>query len=297
MKLSIVIPCYNEEEALPLFLPRLRAAVDTLPDTTLELLLVDDGSTDGTLSLVRSLAEADACVRYLSFSRNFGKEAALYAGLSAATGDLVAVMDADMQDPPEVLIQMHALLLSSDCDCVACRRVTRKGEPAVRSFFARTFYRLINRVSPVRLEDGVRDFRLMRREVVDAVLSLSERRRFAKGLFAWVGFHVCYIEYENVERVAGTTKWSFWGLLRYALEGVFCMTALPLSLPLLLGALCLLAGLVLLCCGAWVAALLCAAAACVLAGLGMLGQYLARVYWEAKRRPLYILKRKDQGAA
>lgn len=292
MKLSIVVPCYNEEEALPLFLTRLRVVMDTLADTSLELVIVDDGSGDGTLALANALAATDPSVRVISFSRNFGKEAALLAGLAAASGDLVAIMDADMQDPPEVLAQMHARLLLTDCDCVACRRVTRKGEPLLRSLFARAFYRLINRLSAVRLEDGVRDFRLMRREMVDAILTLCERRRFAKGLFAWVGFDVQYIEYENVERVAGTTKWSFWGLLRYALEGVFCMTTAPLALPLCLGALCLLACLGLLVAGAWIASLCCGLAALILCGLGIIGQYTARVYWEAKRRPLYILKKR-----
>ena len=294
MKLSIVVPCYNEEEVLPLFKAKLDEVAATLDGVTLELLLVDDGSQDGTLALSKAMAAQDSRVRYLSFSRNFGKEAAMLAGLSHATGDVVSVMDADLQDPPELLVQMLAIMKETGCDVVATRRVTRTGEPPIRSFFSRTFYKLINYISIVHIESGMRDFRLMRREVVDAILMLPEQRRFSKGLFAWVGFDVRTIAYENVERVAGVTKWSFWGLLRYALEGVFSLSSTPLMLPYALAVLLLVSTIILLLCGTWFAAILCTGTALILAGLGLIGQYLARVYWEATKRPLYILRR-DQG--
>lgn len=292
MLLSVVVPCYNEIDALPLFLPELYAVTDKLPEIALEVLLVDDGSRDGTLPLLRRLAAEDPRVRLLSFSRNFGKEAALHAGLCQTTGDVVAVMDADLQDPPELLLSMLPMLLDTDCDCVACRRANRTGEPPVRSLFSRMFYRLINRVSPVRLEDGVRDFRLMRREMVDAVLRLPEKRRFSKGIFAWVGFSVCYIPYENVERVAGVTKWSFWGLLHYALEGIFTLTPAPLSISFIFAACAAVLSAVLLLCGASAAALRSLAACLALGGIGLLGMYTARIHDEVKRRPLYIEKKR-----
>jgi len=294
MLLSVVVPCYNEEEALPFFKARFDAAAPLLAGVDLELLLVDDGSTDGTLALARRLAAEDSRVRVLAFSRNFGKESALLAGLSGARGALVTVMDADLQDPPELLADMLRTMGETGCDCVATRRVTRAGEPPVRSFFARAFYRAINRVSQVRVKDGVRDFRLMRREMVDAILRLSERRRFSKGLFAWVGFDVRYMEYENAERVAGITKWSFWGLFKYALEGIVSLTSAPLSAAFACGALCVLSCVALLFWGCWLAALLCGLAALILFGIGVLGVYLARVFWEVKGRPLYVLK-KDSG--
>lgn len=269
---------------------RFDAVAQTLTAYTFELLLVNDGSSDGTQALIETYARDDARVRGLSFSRNFGKEAALLAGLMHTTGDLVSVMDADLQDPPELLLQMLQMMDETGCDCVAARRVTREGEPPVRSFFARLFYRLINMISSVRVEDGVRDFRLMRREMVDAILQLPERRRFSKGLFAWVGFDVRYLPYENVERAAGVTKWSFWSLLVYALEGVFSFTAMPLQLPFYIAVPVFLVCLFLAISGQWTAALICIAADAVLLCLGMVGQYIARIFWETKRRPLYITR-------
>ncbi len=292
MLISIVVPCYNEEEALPHFLRRFGEIAGRMADVAFELLLVDDGSRDGTLALAREMAREDGRVRVLSFSRNFGKEAALHAGLAHATGDYVAVMDADLQDPPEMLPQMLEMIRETGCDCVGTRRVTRAGEPPVRSAFARAFYRWVNRVSQVEIVDGARDFRLMRRDMVDAVLSLSERRRFSKGLFAWVGFDVRYIGYENVERVAGVTKWSFWALLRYAIEGIISLTPAPLYLPFLLGALSAVGCVCLLCFAAWAAALISGLAALTLTGVGVLGLYTARLFEEAKKRPLYICRKK-----
>lgn len=291
MLVSIIVPCYNEEEALPHFKARLDQIVAQMEGVSLELLFVNDGSTDGTGALLTRYMAEDPSVRALTLSRNSGKEAALLAGLSGASGDLVAVMDADLQDPPELLLAMLHTLRETGCDAVAARRVTRVGEPPVRSFFARTFYKLMRTLSPVRLEDGVRDFRLMRREMIDAILRLPETRRFSKGLFAWVGFDVRYIEYENVERVAGVTKWSFWALLRYALEGVFCMSAAPLSLSFVFALVCCVACVVSLCLGLFTAALLCGLSAVILFALGIFGLYVARAYWEAKRRPLYLLKK------
>lgn len=283
--LSIVVPCYNEAESLPCFLKALEET-----GLSWELVLVDDGSKDGTLALARDLCARDARVKLLSLSRNSGKEAALLAGLLHARGDLVAVMDADMQDPPSLLPQMLRVLRETGCDCVATRRVTRRGEPPVRSFFARAFYRAVNRVSVVRVEDGVRDFRVMRRGMVDALLTLGEVRRFSKGLFAWVGFDVKMIEYENVPRVAGVTKWSFAALFRYALEGIFSLTTAPATLGFWLGGLSALSAILLLIISQYAAALLCGLAAIVLLGLGTLGAYVARVYVEAKARPLYIIQ-------
>ncbi|MCL1963614.1 MAG: glycosyltransferase family 2 protein [Firmicutes bacterium] len=290
MLLSVVVPCYNEEEALPYFKAKFDAVVSLLPDVAFELLLVDDGSRDGTLALARRYAVEDERVIVLSFARNFGKEAALLAGLAHAKGDLVSVMDADLQDPPELLADMLQMMRETGCDCVATRRVTRAGEPPVRSFFARGFYRVINRFSAVQIVDGARDFRLMTREMADAIVRLPERRRFSKGLFAWVGFDTRYLEYENIERVAGVTKWSFWGLFRYALEGIISLTVAPLFISFVLGAACALGCAALLCFGAWLEALLCGLAALILTGIGVLGMVLARVFEEVKGRPVYILK-------
>lgn len=290
--ISIVVPCYNEAEALPHFLDAFSKAVAAIEAYTFELILVNDGSGDGTLSLCHAAMERMPFpVRVLSFSRNFGKEAALLAGLRETRGDLVSVMDADLQDPPSLLPQMLALWEETGCDCVATRRVTRSGEPRMRSMFARAFYRLMQRISSAPVADGVRDFRLMTREMTDAILSMPESRRFSKGIFAWVGFDVRYIPYENVARVAGVTKWSFWGLLRYALEGVFNFSNAPLAIAPLCGALCLIACLVMLPLGLWVAALACLLAGIVLLAMGVLGQYVARIFIEAKGRPLYIEKK------
>ena len=291
MLISMIVPCYNEEEALPHFMARFESVAPLLGGAQVELLLVNDGSRDGTLALITRYATQDSRVRVLSFSRNFGKEAALLCGLMHAQGDMVCVLDADLQDPPELLPGMLDMLRETGCDCVATRRATRAGEPPVRSFFARTFYRMINSVSVVRVVDGARDFRLMRREMVDAILRLSERRRFSKGLFAWVGFDVRYIDYENVERVAGTTKWSFWALTRYALEGIISLTDAPLFLPFALGTLCFIACAILLLCASWPAALLCSLAGLSLACIGILGLYLARILEETRKRPLYVLRK------
>lgn len=260
-------------------------------DASWELLFVDDGSKDRTLAICKGFAAGDSRVRVLSLSRNFGKEAALLCGLSEASGDLVSVMDADLQDPPELILAMLSKMRETQCDCVAARRATRAGEPPIRSFFARMFYRLM-RGAEVRVEDGVRDFRLMKREVVEAIVSLPEKRRFSKGLMVWVGFDTRYIEYENVERAAGKTKFSFLSLFRYAIEGVTSLTSAPLLIPYGFGALCLFLLLILGLSGAFSAAAVCAVSALMLFSLGALGSYIGRVFWETKRRPLYIQKKK-----
>ena len=229
MKLSLIIPCYNEEAAAPIFH---REATEVLRgmDAEYEMLFINDGSQDQTLAVLRSLAAQDPHVTYLSFSRNFGKEAAMYAGFCNAKGDYVAVMDADMQDPPSLLPQMMELLASGEYDSVATRRATRKGEPVIRSWFAGKFYQLINKISNADIVDGSRDFRLMRREMVDAIVEMGEYNRFSKGIFGWIGFRTYWLSYENVERVAGETKWNFWKLFKYAVDGIINFSQAPLSI-------------------------------------------------------------------
>lgn len=302
-RLSVVVPCYNEEKALPFFYEAL-VAVD-LGRYTLELVLVDDGSTDGTLEQIRALQARDPHrVTYVSFSRNFGKEAALLAGLRRATGALVAVMDADLQDPPSLLPEMVRAIDDQGYDCVATRRVDRRGEPPLRSFFARAFYRLINRISDTEMVDGVRDFRLMTRQVTDAVLELAEYNRFSKGLFSWVGFKVHYVEYQNVGRVAGETKWSFWGLLRYSLQGIVNFSTFPLVIATGAGIVAFLGaivgGLVIfvrtLLFGnptpGWtsISLLILFIGGVQLLALGVIGEYVGKIFLETKNRPAYVVK-------
>ena len=313
MLISLVVPCYNEEESLPLFYKeaaRVAGEMRASHGAEFEFIFVDDGSKDGTLAVARRLHEADSRVRYVSFSRNFGKEAGIYAGLQAAKGDYVAMLDADLQDPPALLPAMLDALRTGEYDCAATRRTTRKGEPPIRSFFARMFYRIINRMSKTEIVDGARDFRLMTRPMVDAVLRVTEYNRFSKGIFGWVVFRTKWFEYENVERVAGQTKWNFWKLFLYSLEGIVGFSTAPLAIAALAGVLfCLaafvgilfiliryalgwqdpvagwqsLACIILLCSGVQ---LFCT---------GILGEYLAKTYLEVKRRPLYIVKETEAG--
>jgi len=312
MKISVIVPCYNEEEALPIFYDEVTKVMSgSLPGYDYELLLVNDGSSDGTLDVMRRLSGSDAHVKYLSFSRNFGKEAGMYAGLSNADGDLVAVMDADMQDPPALLPAMVEIMDAEGCDCVATRRADREGEPPVRSWFAKMFYKLINRISEVEIVDGARDFRLMKRPMVDALVRMGEYNRFSKGLFAWVGFRTHWLSYKNVERVAGKTKWSFWSLFKYAVEGIMNFSQAPLLITswggifMTLFAMLMVVFLVLrkLIFGdpvqGW------ASLACIIvfvAGLqlfciGILGQYLAKTYMETKHRPQYIIAESNKDGA
>lgn len=228
MKISLIVPCYNEEEALPIFYRETKNVLETMPCEH-EFVFINDGSRDRTLAVLKELAGQDGYVQYLSFSRNFGKEAAMYAGFCNVTGDYVAVMDADMQDPPALLPEMLDKLLTGEYDSVATCRVTRKGEPPIRSWFARLFYRMINRVSDADIVDGARDFRLMRREMVDAIVEMGEYNRFSKGIFGWIGFRTCWLPYENVNRVAGETKWNFWKLFKYAIDGIINFSQAPLA--------------------------------------------------------------------
>ncbi len=311
-QISVIVPCFNEEESLPLFAKELdRVAREMSAEDerlTFELILVDDGSADGTLEVMRSLQGAPwKCfdVRWTSFSRNFGKEASMLAGLRMARGDYVTTMDADMQDPPSLLPKMLSILRNNDrYDCVATRRITRAGESLVRSFFARLFYRIINRLSETEFVDGARDYRLMRRRMVDAVLSLGEYNRFSKGIFSWVGFETCWIEYENVNRVAGSTKWSFWSLARYSVDGIVGFSTAPLAFASVLGAVFSFVALIFLVVvvirallfGDPVAGWPSMMSVILLLGglnllvLGILGQYLGKTYLETKARPPYIVR-------
>ena len=301
--LSLIIPCYNEEEALPLFYQETRRVLQTM-GCSYELLFIDDGSTDHTLELMKSYAQEDPehCF-YLTFSRNFGKEAAMYAGFCNARGDYVAVMDADMQDPPALLRQMMEILSSGEYDSVATRRVDRTGEPPVRSWFARKFYSLINRISDAEIVDGARDFRMMRREMVDAIVQMGEANRFSKGIFGWVGFHTYWLPYENIERVAGTSKWSFWKLFKYAVSGIINFSQIPCSIASWFGvgmtvfSFLMLLFIVIrkLAMGDPVAGWASIVCIVIFIGgiqlfcLGIIGQYIAKTYLEVKRRPHYII--------
>lgn len=309
MTLSVIVPCFNEEEALPLFYQAMEAIQPQL-DQEFEYIFVNDGSRDRTLEVLRELAAQDSKVTYLSFSRNFGKEAALYAGLQEAHGELVTVMDVDLQDPPELLVEMvQRLEADPDLDCVGTRRVTRDGEPPIRSFFARMFYRLINRISQVQMVDGARDFRLMRRQMVDAILEVTEYNRFSKGIFSWVGFKTEYLEYQNVERVAGQTSWNFWQLFSYSLEGIVNFSDAPLAIAFVGGALsCLLAfglaGVVIVRTllygdptAGWpsMVSIILFLGGFQLLTIGILGKYIGKIFMETKNRPIYVIKERSEG--
>ena len=301
-KLTIIVPCYNEEKALPIFYGELNTVISGL-DLATEIILVNDGSTDDTLEIMKRLSEDDERIRFISFSRNFGKEAAMYAGFCNSSGDYVAVMDADMQDPPGLLPEMIRILRTEDYDSVATRRVSRVGEPPIRSFFARQFYKIINRISDADIVDGARDFRLMKRPMVDAIVSMEEYNRFSKGIYGWIGFRTFWLPFENVERIAGETKWNFWKLLVYALDGIINFSQIPLSMASFFGIfMTLVAFFVLifvvirrLVFGDPVAGW--ASTICVIVFIGemqllcvgIMGQYIAKTYLETKKRPHYIV--------
>ena len=308
MTISIIVPCFNEEESLPLFYAEMEKIKSQIDDN-FEYIFVNDGSKDRTLQVLRDLNQADKNVHYLSFSRNFGKEAALYAGLKHATGDLVTVMDADLQDPPELLLTMKSMLEKNpDLDCVGTRWTTRDGEPPIRSFFAKMFYQLINKISQVEMVDGARDFRFMRRQMVDAILEVSEYNRFSKGIFAWVGFRTEYLEYKNVERVAGKTSWSFWQLLNYSLEGIINFSDAPLTIAFLGGvAACLLAFFLIMIVivrtlifgdptSGWpsMVSIILFLGGFQLLTIGILGKYIGKIFMETKKRPIYVIKEKSE---
>lgn len=300
--LSLIIPCFNEEESLPILYKEMKKVLCEL-GCTYEILFVNDGSKDHTIDLVKELAEHDGNVKYISFSRNFGKEASMYAGFCHANGNYVAVMDADMQDPPSLLPEMLRILQSGDYDSVATRRVSRTGEPVLRSFFARTFYKIINRISEADIVDGARDFRLMKRAMVDAIVSMKEANRFSKGIFGWIGFRTYWLPYENVERVAGTTKWSFYKLLKYAIDGIINFSQAPLAISSWCGIAMTFIAVLMMCfviirklifgdpVDGW-ASLVCIMifiGGIQLFCLGIMGQYIAKIYLETKERPHFIV--------
>lgn len=301
-KISIVVPAYNEEESIPYFYEEINKEFKELKQE-LELIFVDDGSKDKTLDVIKGLTK-DKRVKYISFSRNFGKEAAMWAGLNASTGDYVTIMDSDLQDPPSLLKEMIRLIKEEGYDIVGTRRVTRKGEPVIRSFFARMFYKIINKMSKVEMVDGARDFRLMTRQVVNSVLSLKEYNRYSKGLFSFVGFKTKWLEYENIQRVAGETKWSFWKLLLYAIDGIVAFTTIPLTIAIAIGFIfCLIAFIMIIVVivktlafgdptTGWpsLACIIFMVSGIQLLCIGVIGEYLSKMYLEVKNRPIYIVK-------
>jgi glucosyltransferase len=302
-KVNLIVPCYNEAEALPLLKDELNKVIQTLDQYTFEILLINDGSTDTTLSVMKEICDTDSHYKYISFSRNFGKEAAMYAGFCNSDGDYAAIMDADMQDPPALLPDMLHCLETEDYDSVATRRVSRIGEPKIRSFFARNFYKLINKISDADVVDGARDFRLMKREMVDSIVAMCEYNRFSKGIFGWIGFKTKWLEYENVNRIAGETKWSFWGLFKYAVDGIINFSETPMSLASGLGIFLTIFSFLMVIfiiirkeifgdpVAGW------PSLACIIifiAGLqflcmGIMGKYIAKTYLEVKNRPHYIV--------
>lgn len=307
-KIAIVVPCYNEQEAIPYFYEEVKKVSSSMENKAeFEFLFVNDGSKDNTLNVLRDLSKKDSRVKYVSFSRNFGKEAAMYAGLKEANGDYIAIMDADLQDPPSLLPEMFDTLEEGEYDCVATRRVTRKGEPKIRSFFARLFYKIMNAISNTEVVDGARDFRLMTKQMVNAILEISEYNRFSKGIFGFVGFNTKWLEYENIERVAGKTKWSFWKLFLYSIDGFTAFSTKPLILSTFVGILfCLIALImiiVIICktlilgdpVGGWpsLACIILFVGGIQLFCTGISGQYLAKTYLEVKHRPIYIVKERN----
>ncbi|MCR4684355.1 MAG: glycosyltransferase family 2 protein [Lachnospiraceae bacterium] len=309
--LSVVVPCYNEEEALPLFYGELVKTKETFrarfPDVSMEIWFIDDGSKDQTLQVIRDLRKKDETIHYVSFSRNFGKEAGIYAGLSHAKGDHVVIMDADLQDPPALLPEMYAAVTEEGYDSAATRRVTRKGEPPIRSLFARMFYCLINKISKTEIVDGARDYRIMSRRMVDAIVEMSEYNRFTKGIYGWIGFETKWIAYENIERVAGETKWSFWKLLLYSIEGITAFSTAPLRLASLVGFIFTVLAFVMIVfivvrklvlgdpTPGWpsLACIIVFIGGVQLFCIGILGEYLSKTYLETKKRPIYITKEEE----
>lgn len=303
-KISVVVPCYNEEKSIPIFYKEMNKVMVKMKKLDFELIFVDDGSSDSTLEVCKNLAKEDKRVRYISFSRNFGKEAGIYAGLTKSSGDYVTLMDVDLQDPPELLPKMYNLIKEEGYDSVGTRRVTRKGEPPIRSFFARCFYKLINKMSKTEMVDGARDYRLMTRKMVNSILEMKEYNRYSKGLFSFVGYKTKWIEYENRERVAGETKWSFWKLVIYALDGIIAFSTTPLWIAAIIGLLfCLISFIAILVIiiktlvfgdpvGGWpsMVCIIFFVSGIQLFCIGIIGAYLSKTYLETKHRPIYIIK-------
>ena len=305
--ISVIVPCFNEEEAIPLFFTEMEKVKKEVSHS-FEYIFINDGSKDETLEVLRDLAKRNDSVRYISFSRNFGKEAALYAGLQASKGDLVTVMDVDLQDPPELLPRMIEMIETSDIDCVGTRRSNRKGEPIIRNLFAKAFYHLINRICETEMVDGARDYRLMTRQMVDAVLELTEHNRFSKGLFSWVGFKTEYIEFKNRERIAGETSWSFWSLLSYSIDGIVNFSETPLNIASYVGAFsCIGSALAMLVIifrtlvngdptSGWpsMVCIVLFVGGLQLLCLGIIGKYIGKIFLETKKRPIYIVKESEK---
>lgn len=308
--ISVVVPCYNEEEVLPLFYDEIVKVSEGMQEKYgglgFEFLFINDGSKDGTLKLLREYSERDKRVRYVSFSRNFGKEAGLFAGLENAKGDYIVTLDADLQHPPKLIPQMYEYVRSGEYDCAATRRISRKGEPKMLSFFSRMFYKVINKISQTEIVDGAQDFRFMTRQMVNAILGMPEYNRFSKGIFSWVGFNTKYIEVENTERAAGKTTWSFWKLFRYSLEGIMAFSVAPLALPIYLAVLLFIAAAAML-----VVMIVQAVKAavsplivllCILffvfglqfVCIGISAQYLSKTYLEVKARPKYLARETEE---
>ncbi len=306
-KISVIVPCYNEEKTVSIFYREIDKISKKMDFVSFEFIFIDDGSTDKTLIKCRNLSKKDKRVRYISFSRNFGKEAGIYAGLEASTGDFVTLMDVDLQDPPELLPKMYNCIVNDGYDSVGTRRVSRKGEPPIRSFFARCFYRLINKMSKVEMVDGARDYRLMTRQMVDSILSMKEYNRYSKGLFSFVGYNTKWLEYENRERVAGETKWSFWELMIYALDGIIAFSTTPLWIAVFIGVLfCIISFIAILVIifktiyfgdpvGGWpsMVCIIFMVSGIQLFCIGIIGAYLSKTYLETKNRPIYIVKEKN----
>lgn len=302
--ISVIVPSYNEEKTVKLFYDEMKRIMKKMNEIDFEIIFVDDGSKDNTLSIIKELSRLDARVKFISFSRNFGKEAAIFAGIEHAQGDYVALMDADLQDPPSLLPEMYSVIKEDGVDSVATRRVSRKGEPPIRSFFARKFYKIMNKISSTDIVDGARDYRLMNRKFVDSLLKLKEYNRFSKGLFGWVGYKTKWMEYENINRVAGETKWSFWKLFLYSIEGIVAFSTVPLLISAVTGViLCLFALLFIVFIivrtlvfgdpvSGWpsLVCIILLLGGIQLFSIGILGEYLSKVYLEIKKRPIYLIK-------
>lgn len=303
--LSIVVPCYNEEEVIKIFYKEIEKIQFPLKK---EYIFIDDGSSDQTLKELKELAKDNDHIKYYSFSRNFGKEAALYAGLKYSTGDYIVVMDVDLQDPPELLPEMYSYIKDGKYDCVGTRRVTRSGEPVVRTLFAKTFYKIMKKISETEIVDGARDYRMMSRQMVDSILEVTEYNRFSKGIFSWVGYDTKYLEYQNQERIAGNTTWSFWSLLKYSIDGIIAFSDAPLSLASFVGMLSFVVSIILSVIVAirtivfdnptqgWTSTMviILALGGLQLLCLGILGKYVSKTFMETKRRPLYFIKEKKE---
>ena len=307
--LSVIVSCYNEEETVPLFYEEINKVSEKMDYLDFEFIFVNDGSKDKTLDILKKLHKKDRRVKYYSFSRNFGKEAAMYAGLCSSNGDYVTLMDADLQDPPSMLEKMYNYIVKDGYDCVGTRRVTRKGEPPIRSFFARIFYKLINKMSKVPMVDGARDYRLMTRQMVNSIIDMKEYNRYSKGLFSFVGYNTKWLEYENVERVAGETKWSFWKLFIYAIDGICAFSTVPLVASAVIGVVfCIISFIMILIIiiktlafgdpvSGWpsMVCIMFMISGIQLLVMGIMGEYLAKTYLETKERPIYIIKESSDG--